>query len=265
MTAPPDDGEEIPPAIACAVCGRAGCEGCAPKETLQPSPAHLLPWEAEGLSRETGSAGRRLVTTAELTSFEAETTFGRLQDGSLLRAFSFGFWAEIYAVGSFCAVWGLGFYALFPFAARQMLHSWAALVVAQIIFLILVLGVVFIHALWGAALEWGIERTGTPPQYRLGIRFGLYACGWDLLTSPASLLLFVRKGGLKGALGAMKAGARAPRPAVKAYLSGRRRLDEQQEKKALVIAIVLVSVTFLLFVFAGLVGLFLLLFPELRS
>ncbi len=250
----PEDGEEIPPAIACAHCGRAGCDGCAPENTAHPSAEVALPWETPG-------GEKRLLRTAELASHDAETTFGTLTQGSLTRALSFAFWAELWAVGSFCVVWALGFYALFPFLARQMLHSWVALAIGHLIFVALVLGVVSIHALWGAALEWGIGRAGSPKKIHLGLRFGLYACGWDLLTSPASILLY--GGRPRAILRAVRAGARAPRPAMNAYLRTCRGLDEAQARKALFLGSVLVILAFLGIVVVGLVAFVVVFFPEL--
>jgi hypothetical protein len=138
--------------------------------------------------------------------------------------------AEICAVGSYCLIWALGMFLAFPRLSAHMLQTRSVLFFSGSILMALIAFVVFVHALSGLVLEWAISRTGEKPDYRLGLRFGLYACGWDLLTSPAGFVLMLGDG-FKPALRAVAQGARVPRRAVRFYLEERRGLDHQARKQ----------------------------------
>lgn len=238
---------DIPPAIACAHCGRGTCEGCAP-EPEPAQPPRLLPWESDQ-----GGVYRRLVETAELTACLPEAAFGKLGRGSMTRAWGFAFLCEIWAVGSFSVVWGTIFYSVFPLIAARMATSASVLLLATSILFTLVVFVVLVHALWGLWLEWGIARSGRAPDWNLGLRFGLYACGWDFLTSPAGYLSQVNRHGYKRGWAGVRAGARAPRPSLNAYLDGCRNLSPGERRIAVRTAIVLGSLA-ALFVGSALFG-----------
>ena len=75
---------------------------------------------------------------------------------------------------------------------------------------------VAIHALHGLALDVGAKRQGSRARRARGLRFGLYACGWDLVTLPLGLALVAILEGPRAALrnGAVRrdgAGARCAR------------------------------------------------------
>lgn len=228
--------DEIPPAIACAHCGDPNCEGCSEKEPEVPSQRALspLPWE----ERESRFFSR-LVETSELSATRPEVVFGRLSAGRISIALSFAVWCEFLAVGSFTIVWGLGFYAMFPFITRQMLSSPAVLILIASILLGLISFVIFIHALWGVGLEWGIARAGGKADMNRGIRFGLYACGWDLLTSPAGVLFEWRRVGFRTTFSHLRAATRSPRASLRAYLDDCRKVTEREKKSAMWTSIIL--------------------------
>jgi hypothetical protein len=130
------------------------------------------------------------------------------------------------------------------------------LLATSILFALIVF-VVLVHALWGIGLEWGIARAGRKASFNLGLRFGLYACGWDLLTSPAGFLFQARRLGLRGGLSAVRAGTKAPRPCINAYLIDCRRLSESERRTAIWTAILLGIVSALVCgvgLFAGLLA-----------
>ena len=197
----------------------------------------------------------RLVETSEISAVSPSIAFGRLPAGSVGRAMGFAFLCELLAVASFTLLWGLLFYAAFPFVARQMLGSQAALFMIGAILVSLITFVVGIHAIWGVGLEWGISRAGGKADMNRGIRFGLYACGWDLLTSPAGLWFQWRRAGIRQGLSHVRAGTKAPRASVNAYLDECRHLSETEKKSAIWTAIWLgLAVVFTcgLILFAGL-------------
>jgi succinate dehydrogenase/fumarate reductase cytochrome b subunit len=146
---------------------------------------------------------------------------------------------ELLAVGSFTIVWGACFYAAFPFVARQMLSSPAVLILIGSILTGLTCFVVFIHALWGVGLEWGIARGGGQADMNRGIRFGLYACGWDLLTSPAGVWFQWRRAGFRQGLSHLRSATKAPRASLRAYLDDCRETNDRQKKSAMWTSILL--------------------------
>jgi hypothetical protein len=231
---PPAWDTDIPPVIACATCGLVSCEGCETKASPQPSRDGSLPWET-GQS----AALPRLIQTSELSATDPQQVFGNLKAGRVGSAFSFALLCELLAVGSFTLVWALLFYSFFPFVAKQMLTSPAVLVTIVLILTGLIAFVVAVHALWGVGLEWGIARAGGAPDMNRGIRFGLYACGWDLLTSPAGLTFEWKRYGFRKGLAHVLAGTKAPRISVNAYLESCRSVSEKERRSAIFTAIAL--------------------------
>jgi hypothetical protein len=146
---------------------------------------------------------------------------------------------EVWAVGSFSLAWAAAFYAFFPHLAERMASSPRVLLLAGSILATLILFVVLVHALWGVGLELGIARSGRPAAMNLGLRFGLYACGWDFLTSPAGFVAQAKRKGFLASFAAIRAGTRAPRPSITAYLQDCRKLSEPERRRAIWTAIVL--------------------------
>lgn len=152
-------------------------------------------------------------------------------------AFNYAFVAEFWAVLSWTVPWALGFSALFPRLTWHMISSPLVLALGFAILLFLVLGVVGIHMWWGLAVEWGVSRAGARASLPTGLRFGLYACGWDLMTSPAGLVTHVAQDGWQRGFSLVRAGAQVPRTAVNAYLVAGRGLSETGRRTALWTAI----------------------------
>jgi hypothetical protein len=175
---------------------------------------------------------QRLLQTTSQTGTQPEIFFGQMRPGPLLPAVTFAVICETVAIFGFSLVWASLFAVFFPQWALHAARSPTFLGLGVAIFLSLLTLVVFVHVLWGLTLEWGVSRTKNAPDYRQGFRFGLYACGWDLLTSPLGLLWGILRGSNRGPFGLLVAGARAPRRAFVSYLRDHRGLDETQRKRA---------------------------------
>jgi hypothetical protein len=81
----------------------------------------------------------------------------------------------------------------------------------------LALAMVLLHACHGIALDAAARRAGSRQSGR-GLRFGLYSCGWDLVTLPLGLLLLTFTDGPVSALRHSGRGLTAPNSAALAYL-----------------------------------------------
>ena len=68
----------------------------------------------------------------------------------------------------------------------------------------------------GVAIE-NLKKNFVVTRWR-GLRFGLYACGWDLLTSPIGMLAALVTRGPRLGWAPVGAAARAPGLAQRAYL-----------------------------------------------
>lgn len=219
---------DIPPTVTCAKCGRYNCDGCpvvshASSEALfsEGAQSGLFPWEV-GPDQ---TYVRRLVLTALITAHPDQKCHEVAPQGSVLRAFYFAVICEALAICSFALPWALGFTLLFPRLVFALMSSYQVITITVGILAILVMSVVFLHLLWGWTLEWALRRQGISPRYALGQRFGLYACGWDLLASPAGMALVWGVAGWDASLLAVKHGVSAPKLALFAYLSRARHVE----------------------------------------
>ena len=109
-------------------------------------------------------------------------------------------------------------------------------------------GLLTIHIIWVCSQEFGVKRAGGIAQYKDAIIFGLYACGWDLLTSPAGLLLAAIYRSLFAGLPLIRTASRAPKLATAAHLEKRRGLSAEERKSAFFWSLLLTGGTVL---FAG--------------
>lgn len=221
--APRDDSAfdlvDVPAAVVCAACGNPDCSGCGSEEpTHQSGVVAIIPWERPGLG-----FWRRLWQTSTLATLHARTFFGALPEGDVSTALSFALVCEAFAV------LGLGIGAvllalvLLPSLPELLLRDptlrASALRGMGFGSLVLVLAMVSLHALHGVALDVAALRYGGRRAGR-GLRFGLYACGWDLVTLPLGLLLMALTSGLQAARRAAPLGLTAPAQASLAYLIG---------------------------------------------
>ncbi|HET9959151.1 MAG TPA: hypothetical protein VFQ61_31890 [Polyangiaceae bacterium] len=186
-----------------------------------------LPWESNG------GLPERLWGTALLTSVEPQRAFGELPEGKLGPAFTFAVIAELYAIGSVTAFLILSALVIDAEFTRVLLSNPLVTGVTFGVTLGLSVIMVLLHALWGVTLEFGLRTAGRHANYVQGIRFGLYACGWDLLTSPAGIAQGLLSRGLWGAWGPIRAAVGVPRSALHAYVTECRKLDISAARRGL--------------------------------
>jgi hypothetical protein len=75
------------------------------------------------------------------------------------------------------------------------------------------------------------RRHGSRKRGR-GLRFGLYACGWDLVTLPLGIFMVALSDGPAAAGRALGAALTTPSAATRAYLAGFHALDRERAQKA---------------------------------
>jgi hypothetical protein len=243
------DETDVPPMVTCAVCRRQDCTGCEAVVTL-PLSATSLAWEGKS-----GNWMRRLWFTALASSTEPGRTFGELPDGRLGPALAFALLAETFAVGSLGSLAALSALALAPELTARILSTPAFLAAAGGLVLGLSLVMVGLHLLWGLCLELGAGSTGGTACFRHGMRFGLYACGWDLLTSPAGVLEGLLSRGFVDAWQPIVQAVRVPRAALRAYVEDCRHLDGSARRRGTQLSIVVLGAMLLLILVAVLVAL----------
>ena len=191
--------------------------------------------------------------TALVTAHPDQACFKSRDRGSLLGALHFAVVAETLAILSFAVPWALGFAVFFPALSLEMMGSIDIIIVAGAILASLVAFVIALHLVWGGAMEWAIQLCGGRAAYGLGGRFCLYACGWDLLASPAGVALLWSLEGFGSVVLGLRYARAVPRLALPIYLSEGNRIPPHLHRKVIGICVALVSVFFLIVV-AGFFG-----------
>lgn len=225
----------MPPAVLCSVCGGWDCSGCESADTQHTEPA--IAWEG------TGGVAERLWRTAHATSADPRGVFGGLGDGSVASALVFAVLAEALAIVSFAVVLVVAAIAVAPaFSLRVLSHPTG---LAYLLGSVLgVSGVmVALHAVWGACLEIGAGATRI--GFRQSLRFGLYACGWDLLTSPAGVVEGLFRHGPRAMLRSLSNAIHAPRPALDAYQGDNRHFEPSARRRGLRLSLLVLGGTLL--------------------
>ena len=231
----PDDGAldwaDVPAAVVCAFCGKPECAGCidVDEPTNASGVVAIVPWERPGLGWVT-----RLWATARLATLSHGELFASLPEGALRPALEFALLAEgLAAVGVVVCVGGA--LALVPDFATTALHD---PVVRGVLLRVVGFGVpgltglmVVLHALHGVLVDRAARKVGSRKRGR-GLRFGLYACGWDLVTLPFGLLVVAFTEGLTMAKRAGGLAVSIPAQATRAYLTGVHALDPERARKA---------------------------------
>lgn len=210
---------DIPPQTVCVRCARTDCEGCAAPEP-----------QRQALAWENSASVRSLWLTALQTVRDVEGWVGAIEHAHIGRALGFACLAESLAALSFCPLiagsWvglaKLGFVAapsVTSLAVGSLLFAlgFAALLVA-------------LHLLFGVSLELHAmvfgERRGAVSvdasrvQTSQGAHcLALYACGWDVLTSPLGVMLALF--GLRDTrVDDVTQAAKVPRVALQRYFVG---------------------------------------------
>jgi hypothetical protein len=241
---------EVPAAVVCAACGNPDCSGCGVEEPTHASGVvAIIPWERPGVG-----LLRRLWQTSYLATTHARTFFGALPDGDVSSAFAFALICESMAVaglGIGAAALGLVF---MPDLPKLLLEDRALCLTVARGFcfggLLLVVAMVSVHAAHGLSLDFAARRHGTRKRGR-GLRFGLYACGWDLITLPFGLLTLALVEGFATARRAAPLGLTAPLQSAEAYLVGVHGLDPETARVTARRAARLTAVPLLVVLVAG--------------
>lgn len=212
----PSMHEDVPPATFCAWCGRTDCEGCAVSERGPQSARQTIPWE------ERWGAQSWWLTCMRVT----EPPIGWLDAvllGRVGRAASFALLAEVIAVTSYAAPVVCSGWLVMALLGSES-PGWG--IVSGTLRVCFGLGafMVLLHVVWVAALEALLFVRGNRSEWRPALLLGLYACGWDMVTSPGGVVLAWYSGGW-AMVGRLLRGATAnPRVACLHYLSAARRI-----------------------------------------
>lgn len=224
---------DVPAAVVCAHCGSPDCPGCLHDD--EPTGASgivaIVPWERPGLG-----GPQRLWSTAKLSTLGAETFFAGLPDGEVAVALRFAVVAELLSVAGMCVVVVPVLLAFVPWVFELLSRdAWfRELVLRALLVGIpgLALVMVGVHAVHGVSLDLGARRVGARAKPVRGLRFGLYSCGWDLVTLPAGLAVLAITNGFGEARRAAPLSLTVPRRATLAFLRGIYRLDDSGAQHA---------------------------------
>lgn len=254
---------DVPAAVVCALCDDPDCTGCEHEQSRSGIVA-IVAWERPLGPGMAGGVTARLWATARSTTRDAESFFEALPDGPVMPALRFAAISELLAVSSF-------FVLLLPVAA-VVAPEWLTYVVMDasarsLALRLVVLGLpafagllVVAHAAHGLSIDRGAVKQGAPTRKTRALRFGLYACGWDLVIGPLGALVIAVKEGAKHTLEILNLGSGLPTRATKAFLRGCYRLEGEAAKRALGTSYVGAAVATLfaaLVVFAGIAAIIL--------
>jgi hypothetical protein len=227
---PVDSFFEIPAAVLCAACGQADCPGCTAATDTESGVVAIVPWERSG------AVWTRLWATARATTQGAEAFFAVLPDGEIPPAVRFALVAELLAVLSMAMLLVPLAALVLPNLALEVVQSPSLRVSAMRWFGLgvpaLALWMVFAHLTHGAALDVGARRQGARPARRRAMRFGLYACGWDLMSGPLGALVMLVTRGLRDAVEVAELAMRVPSRASVALLTGVYQLQPDKVARA---------------------------------
>lgn len=226
-----NDLVDVPAAVVCLVCGELDCTGCEDRDLSRSGIVAIVAWE-----RPMMPAFTRLWSTARSTTRDADSFFELLPDGPVLPALRFAAICELLATTSMLLV-------LLPIAAlvapdwlrHLVLDSHARSVALRVIFLgvpALASFLVFAHAIHALAIDIGATRSGARRARSRALRFGLYACGWDLVMGPLGAVVVAFKEGAAAAFGVLDL-VSVPARATRAFLRGCYRLEGERANKAL--------------------------------
>lgn len=222
---------DVPAAVVCLVCGEADCTGCEDRDLSRSGIVAIVAWERPGLP-----ALSRLWSTARSTTRDAESFFELMPDGPVLPALRFAAICEMLATASMLLL-------IVPIAAvvapewlRHVAFDAPARGLAlRVVFLgvpVLAGFLVFAHTIHALFIDIGAVKSGARRSRSRALRFGLYACGWDLVMGPLGAVIVAFKEGLAAAVSVLDL-ASVPRRATTAFLRGAYRLDGERAKKAL--------------------------------
>lgn len=247
---------DVPAAVVCAFCGDADCAGCRDhlEDLSRSGIVSVVAWERSGVPVFT-----RLWSTARSTTRDAEGFFELLPDGPLMPAFRFAALCELLA----SAAAFVSFLAVAAVIAPEWLAHLALDPRARSVALrVIVLGLpafagmlVVAHAAHGLSIDLGATRNGARGARSRALRFGLYACGWDLVMGPLGAIVVALKEGVRASAALAGSLSGLPTRATQAFLRGCYRLDGDHARSALGTSYVGATVATLIFAVIVLVAL----------
>lgn len=245
------DLSEVPATVVCATCGLPECNCELDRPSAFSGVVAIVPWERPG-----GTVLSRLWATAKLGTLAPAEFFSALPPGGLLPPLAFGLLAETLAALGLCATFGaLGLLAV-PALGRELLGNVAlqGLLLRFVAWGVpcLAIAMVLLHAGHGVALDAAARREGSRQSGR-GLRFGFYACGWDLVTLPLGLLVLTLTDGPVTALRHSARGLTAPNSAAVAYLAHVHRFERDMALRVSRRAVGIVFVPLLALIVLGFV------------
>lgn len=237
---------EVPATVVCATCGLPECNCDVDRPSAFSGVMAIVPWERPG-----GSVLARLWATAKLGTLSPAPFFSALPPGGLAAPLAFACLAEVLAALGLCATFGAGVLLVLPALGAELADNTElrSLVLRSVLWGVPALSVamVALHAAHGVALDAAARRHGSHHPGR-GLRFGLYSCGWDLVTLPLGLLVLMLTDGPLSALRHSARGLTAPSSAALAYLSHVHHFEREQALRASRRAVTLVFVPMVLLV-----------------
>jgi hypothetical protein len=190
----------------------------------------IVPWERPG-----GTLLSRLWATAKLATLSPSAFFSALPPGGAAAPLGFALLSELLAALGLCATLAALVLLALPAFGSQL---WQDAALRSLLGRIVAWGVpglsllmVLLHGSHGLALDRAARREGSRQPGR-GLRFGLYGCGWDLVTLPLGLLLLTLTDGPLTALRHSARGLTAPNTAALAYLSHVHRFELEVATRA---------------------------------
>lgn len=222
---------DVPAAVVCLTCGEADCSGCETSEQSRSGIVSIVAWERIG-----APLFSRLWSTARSTTRDAEGFFELMPDGPVLPALRFAAICELLAATAVL----LTVTIILGFAAPEWLRHLAFDPDTRAIALrVLVLGLpsfaallVLAHVAHGLSIDVGASRNGARSSRSRALRFGLYACGWDLVIGPIGAIVVAVKEGVSAMFGLASLASDVPGTATNAFLRGCYRLEGERAKKA---------------------------------
>jgi hypothetical protein len=242
---------EVPAAVVCATCGLPECSCEADRPSAFSGVLAIVPWERPG-----GTVLSRLWATAKLCTLSPAPFFSALPPGGALGPLGFALLAEVLAAFGLCLTLGALALLILPalgptIAENAALRSGAGRAVAWGVPGLALL-MVLVHSAHGLALDAAARREGSR-QVGRGLRFGLYSCGWDLVTLPLGLLLLTLTDGPLTALKHSARGLTAPSSAALSYIAHVHRLEQTAASRASRRAVGIVFVPLVALVVVGFV------------
>lgn len=221
---------DVPAAVVCLVCGGTDCSGCDEDAQSRSGVVSIVAWERPMLP-----TFARMWATARSTTRDAEAFFELLPDGPIAPALRFAVLCELVATTSMALVALAALAIVAPSWLRHVASDPGSRALA-----IQIMGIgipalsallVLLHAVHGLFLDWGAARNGGRHARTRALRFGLYACGWDLVMGPFGALVIACKESLTAVAGVLDF-ARVPSISTHAFLRGCYRLDGDRSRAA---------------------------------